>query len=362
MKNGIVILSKRSGELAAAMRSRAAERKLDVLPRPADGLEGVKNLLWEFDTAALVLDWRAEGAESLLAEISADEVFGTLPVLVMVPDDADTFRAVLGSGTKSAVLMSETADPALIAENALLLHIRFRRDANAGETLATLKNELVQGAILVDIIRKYVSATVWEIARGLSKEQRIVVPDQETELTLVFGDINGFTQMAESLQPADAIRDLNEVFRVTNEVIYRHGGDIDKYIGDAFFAVFEDPTSAVKAMREIQLRMKSLNRERVARDDSPFLLRIGIHTGKVIRGNVGSDLRYDNTLIGDTVNTASRLEKLAPPGGLLISEECCALTALHLPSAASRITVTLRGRSQQTTAFSIADPSHLVFG
>jgi class 3 adenylate cyclase len=151
----------------------------------------------------------------------------------------------------------------------------------------------------------------------------------EREVTILFADVRRFTRLSEGMKARDVVSLLNEVFELVAERILAHGGTIDKFIGDSVMAYFGAPVSqpdhparAVRAALDIQLALA----ERKLSDDAPdersaFLeVGIGIHTGPVVVGNIGTDRRSDFTAIGDAVNVASRLEKLARPGEILVSE------------------------------------------
>jgi adenylate cyclase len=136
-------------------------------------------------------------------------------------------------------------------------------------------------------------------------------------VTILFADIRRFSTAAEKHTPDEVIRFLNEYFRVTTDVIFRHGGTLDKFMGDAFMALFgapvthpDDADRAVRAAREIMERLAGLNREKADSGFCPLMVGIGMNTAEVIAGNVGTDRRMEYTVIGDGVNVAARLEKL----------------------------------------------------
>lgn len=147
---------------------------------------------------------------------------------------------------------------------------------------------------------------------------------------------------------------LNIVFEVVSRYIFSFGGDIDKFIGDAFLALFSDLKKAVTAMYGIQKELVDLNREQQEQGKDVIRFRIGMHTGLIIRGNVGGNDRYDNTLIGDAVNTAARLESKAPHGGLVISESIRKQLDLEIPDE-YRLHSELKGRKGEETYYSVFD-------
>jgi CheY-like chemotaxis protein/class 3 adenylate cyclase len=156
--------------------------------------------------------------------------------------------------------------------------------------------------------------------RGKSLDFRA---DEET-LAVMFSDLVGFTPISASLTPHQLIALLNDYFDVMCPIIVQHHGDIDKFIGDAIMAIFDEvrgqPPAAERAVRAalaMQSAMAFFNHGRPVQ----LSMRIGINTGPVVRGDLGSRVvRRDYTVIGDTVNQANRYESRAPHGGVLISQ------------------------------------------
>jgi ABC-type oligopeptide transport system substrate-binding subunit/class 3 adenylate cyclase len=159
-------------------------------------------------------------------------------------------------------------------------------------------------------------------SRGqVGKERRVV--------TILFSDVKGSTAMAEELDPEDWTEVMEGAFDVLIEPVYRYEGTLARLMGDAVLAFFgapiaheDDPERACRAALEItaeaQRYAEELERDRGIAD---FDVRVGIHTGLVVVGEVGSDLRVEYTAMGDAVNLASRMEQSAPPGGILISHD-----------------------------------------
>jgi adenylate cyclase len=146
--------------------------------------------------------------------------------------------------------------------------------------------------------------------------------------TVLFADIRGFTRMSARFDPEHVVAMLNEYFKEMTDIIFKHGGTLDKYIGDGLMALFgapyagpDDPINAVAAAIAMQQQMTILNEQFRARGEKwqELNIGIGINTGVVTVGYVGSARRLDYTAIGDAVNIASRLESSAPPGAVYIS-------------------------------------------
>jgi class 3 adenylate cyclase len=152
----------------------------------------------------------------------------------------------------------------------------------------------------------------------------------EREVTIVFADVRGFTHLSEGLEAREVVSLLKEVFQIASDRILERGGTIDKFIGDSVMAYFGAPLSqpdhvqrAVAASVDLLRAVDERNRRVRAGGGAaaaPVRMGIGIHTGTVVVGNVGSDRRTNFTVVGDAVNVAHRLEKLARPGQILVSE------------------------------------------
>lgn len=146
-------------------------------------------------------------------------------------------------------------------------------------------------------------------------------------VTVLFADIRGFTSLSEKENPEKVVSLLNRYFSLMSEIIFAHGGTLDKYIGDGLMAIFgaptaseEDALNAVKAAVTMQKSLAKLNEELRAEGYSPISIGIGLHTGEALIGYIGSEKRSEYTAIGDTVNLASRLESNAGGGQILMSE------------------------------------------
>lgn len=147
------------------------------------------------------------------------------------------------------------------------------------------------------------------------------------KVTALFADVRNFTTLSESSTPELIVNLLNRYFSMVSEIIFRHGGTLDKYIGDGLMAMFGAPyataldaVQAVRAAVEMQRAMVAFN-ERMKIENLPAIsIGIGINTGPAIVGYIGSETRLDYTAIGDTINTAARLESISAPGQIVISE------------------------------------------
>jgi DNA-binding response OmpR family regulator len=177
--------------------------------------------------------------------------------------------------------------------------------------------------------RLYTSQGAVEAAEALARSGSFAdVRAKEVDATLLFSDISGFTQMSSRLPPAEVVTILNESFDALCVQIREQGGDIDKFIGDAIMAVFEQRSDftephALRAARAAWSMQQALSQYNERRgDEHQLLMRIGLNSGRVVRGDIGSRfVRRDYTCIGDVVNRAQRHEAKAPLGGVLLSAD-----------------------------------------
>lgn len=157
-------------------------------------------------------------------------------------------------------------------------------------------------------------------------------------ITVLFADIRGFTAFSEKEKPEKVVGLLNRYFSVMTDIIFEHGGTLDKYIGDGLMAIFgaptateEDALNAVKAAVTMQKRLAQLNTELTSEGYGLISVGIGLHTGEATIGYIGSNKRSEYTAIGDTVNLASRLESSAVGGQILMSEATAAASGNLVP-------------------------------
>lgn len=195
---------------------------------------------------------------------------------------------------------------------------------------ARLTDELHQQAQLRQNLERFMSPNVARMVERYVTQHGQLWEPQELVVTVLFADVKGFTSLSERLSPREAQDLLNEYLHEMTEVIFAHQGTLDKYIGDGIMALFGAPQldpltqsgeCAVQAV-EAALGMLEAHRRLIEKNDpsKAFAFRIGINTGPVYAGFFGTHNRLEYTVIGDTVNTASRLEGKADLNSVLISE------------------------------------------
>ncbi|MDQ7790666.1 MAG: adenylate/guanylate cyclase domain-containing protein [Clostridia bacterium] len=169
------------------------------------------------------------------------------------------------------------------------------------------------------VIKKYVSSSTFQnIIRQV--HSGVDNKTQKRDLTIVFIDIVGFTSFAENSAPEEVVKMLNDFFWICETVINKFHGDIDKFIGDAVLAVFVDANDAVAASEKVLSVISQLNEVKMMEGRNPITIRIGINSGIVIQGDIGGTGRKDRTVIGDVVNTASRIQSESETNSIYISE------------------------------------------
>ncbi|MGA7680775.1 MAG: PAS domain S-box protein [Pseudolabrys sp.] len=182
-------------------------------------------------------------------------------------------------------------------------------------------------------LAKYLAPQVYDSI--FTGQQDVKIVSKRKKLTVCFSDLVGFTEITDKMESEDLTQLLNHYLTEMSKIALQYGATIDKYVGDAIVMFFGDPASlgvkedalaCVQMAIAMQRRVGELAKEwSDSGIETPLQCRIGIHTGYCTVGNFGSDDRMDYTMVGGTVNLASRLEHEAPPGGVLISFETYAL-------------------------------------
>ncbi len=218
------------------------------------------------------------------------------------------------------------------------------------DDLAASEHEIAKRARIETNLRRYMPAEAAEAAAN--GESTLDLGGAKKRVTIVFADVVAFTGFAEKASPERAVAFLNELFTILSEIVFRHGGMVDKFLGDCIMAVFRDDVSSALAAAEDMHAFVASNlprwREAYAFDVE---LGIGVSTGEVLMGNLGSTERMEFTVIGDAVNVAARLEALARPRQTLttraVVDACPGIAFTSLGEHA------LRGKAQPVEVFEV---------
>lgn len=201
-------------------------------------------------------------------------------------------------------------------------------------TLKTLSMELIAGRTS-RALECYLSPEI--LNRILISGSEIDLSTRRKELSILFADIEGFSTICETVEIEYLNRFLNEFFELMTQAVFRYHGTVDKFLGDGLLAFFGDPVplenhamAAVRAGIEMQGAMRKLSTEWAQKGVKEFergpRLRVGVSTGIVIVGNIGSRRRMEYTVLGSEINVASRIQRIAPPGEIFITSRTRALT------------------------------------
>lgn len=209
-------------------------------------------------------------------------------------------------------------------------------------------------------IARYLSPQIYK--NIFSGEMDAALHTQRKKLTIFFSDIKDFTELTESLQPEALTALINEYFTAMSAIAIRHGGTIDKFIGDAILVFFGDPDTegaaedARKCLRmaiEMQHALAQLNvRWRKLGVEAPFRVRMGVNTGFCNVGNFGSSDRMDYTILGAEANLAARLQSIAPAGGIVVSYETYALVR-DIVAGHALAPVSMKGIAREVVPYEI---------
>jgi adenylate cyclase len=209
-------------------------------------------------------------------------------------------------------------------------------------------------------ISRYLSPQIYKSI--FSGQKDVTIHTERKKLTIFFSDIKDFTATTERLQPEQVTSLLNEYFTEMSNIALKHGGTLDKFVGDAILIFFGDPESRGEAedakaclhmAAEMQRRLAELNvKWRNEGVEHPFRVRMGINTGYCNVGNFGSADRMDYTIIGAEANLAARLQSIAEPGHIVVSYETYALVRDILVAHALPL-ITMKGISREVIPYAV---------
>ncbi|MBD1942987.1 GAF domain-containing protein, partial [Coleofasciculus sp. FACHB-712] len=231
--------------------------------------------------------------------------------------------------------------------------------ALASQAAAAIENALLhenklREARIKSNLERYVPAQVVEAI--LDPQEDISLVPAKKDISILFSDIRNFTTKCEELEPEAIVEYLNEYFTHMVEVIFSHGGTVNKFVGDMIVAMFGAPSTLVDSERraietaiEMQKRIKTIP---VAWIRDNFLTGIGISSGEVVVGNVGSPQHMDYTAIGDKVNIASRLQSMAKGEQILVSRSIYESTK-HLFEFKEIGSVQVKGKKEAVEVFEV---------
>lgn len=288
------------------------------------------------------------------------------------PDDVRFGGAtILSHGVQSAMcaplLSSRGCMGIMYLDNLSLIRSFSDEDLDFLSAFAGIVAVAIENSELLEQVRRE-AVVLSNFQRYFAPELAVQIAAHEEEVKLggarcrvvvLFSDIRGFTSLAERLAPEETASILNDYFTEMVDIVFQHGGTLDKFMGDALMALWGAPLSrpddadrAVAAAVGMQRTLKRLVPQWAARRRPPFEIGIGLAVGEVFAGNIGSHRRLEYTVLGDTVNIASRLCDEAGPGEILIAEPLRA--ALACPTRLAELPpMQLKGKSQPVPVYRV---------
>jgi adenylate cyclase len=284
--------------------------------------------------------------------------------------------ATLFAGAANARLASLTEDVLTKRHGRKAYDVRFLRRDGASFSLdlsalplqdtqgnflggVLVAEDITQEQRLMNTLCRYMAREVAEQVMQNTDEAKL--GGKRAEVTILLIDIRNFTSISEQMDPWNIVELLNTYFPRLINVIFRHQGMVDKFIGDSILAVFgvpvpreDDALRAVRAALEMRKELGAINRERAHKGQMTIEIGIGITSGTVISGNIGSERRMDYTVIGDPVNLAARLEGLTKEvkRRILVDERVQAAIGKEIPCEALGL-CTVRGKREKVPVFAV---------
>lgn len=292
-------------------RRKIREKEYDFL-FAHNGVEALEKLRESPDVAFVLSDINMPEMDGLTLLSKMHEAHPLIKaVIVSAYGDMENIRVAMNRGAFDFI-----TKPINFTDLSLTMEKTIKHVAEIKDTLKAVKEN--------NILRMYVDENVLNFM-GNREYEASLTANENLEATIVFIDICGFTKISETASAETVVNLLNHYFDVIVTQIIEQGGYIDKFIGDAVMAVFKNEfhlDKAIEACLAVRVKIEELPESPDGIDFSPKV-SIGINTGEMISGNIGSASlkRLDYTVIGDTVNTAQRLESAALPNQILLNEE-----------------------------------------
>ncbi len=269
----------------------------------------------------------------------------------------DEIRNVSGSGSSKTLLDIDvrTVPGVIISANVSIVPLMGEREE---EGLLLIVEDISSGKRLEGAMRRFMTQ---EVMDQVLSQQGDLMFGTACSASVLFADIRNFTTLAESLTPRETVDMLNEIFTDLFDAVADYGGVLDKYIGDAVMAVFgapltrgDDAQNAVRSALRMQEMMESINNRRLGRGEPALRLGIGIASGDVVAGTIGSPKRMDYTVIGDSVNLAARLQDLTKTYGcdIIVCERTASVVA-EFATLDEIDRILVKGRITQERIFSV---------
>ena len=335
----ILLVDPETDELVARYIRQKRDEEIKLSKSILDEVRNKKRAVLSSDA---MVDERFKAAKSIIMQgirstmcvplLYNDKLLGVMHVDSMLATGAFTERDLL--------LFSGIATQAAVAIENNLLANKIEHEAS--------KRAQFQRLLSPNLVEQIVSGQLTLNQGGTRRD-----------VTMLFADIRGFTGMSERHPPEEMVVTLNEYFEVMVDVLFRHGGTLDKYVGDEVIGLFgapvelqDAPLRSVRCALDMMRALEEFNRLRQDQGRERVSIGIGINTGPVIAGAIGSSRTLQYTVIGDAVNIAARLCSLAKPGEIIISESTLQFAGPHI-IVEPRKAVQLRGRREALPIYAV---------
>lgn len=312
-KRGVIICVDDESMILTSLREQLRQLSymgfsVEMSTDSEDALELLDDLLKEGEEVPLFI------SDQIMPGMKGNEVLKqvherspqTRTILLTGQADIDAIQSAVNEANLYRYISKpwEQADLILTTKSAVESYLS---DLEITKSRAELEatNEVFRRFVPEPFLRRIASTGLTSIAVGYH---------EELNLTVLFSDIRGFTTIAEQMPPATLLTMLNSYFTALSEPIHQHEGFIDKFIGDAIMAIFDGPQHAFNAVNAAVAMQEALSKWNETEHKS-LRSGIGLHSGEVVIGTVGTESRMDSTVLGDSVNLAARLEGLTKEHG-----------------------------------------------
>jgi PAS domain S-box-containing protein len=321
--------------------TRASSRKIDSLERYQENVfNSMTNMVITTDAAGHIYYFNESAA--LAMGLGEDDLGRSLENVFRKSLSSNTLKTILKSADKGNEILglegiyrskekeldyslniSPLKTPRGKKEGLTLLFTNQTREKELKQTVQAVTEDR---RVIKDMFARYMSQEVME--NLMETPDSVKLGGDKRIATVFFADIRGYTSFSESRDPEDIVKILNEYFSEAIQGIIKHKGYIDKFIGDCIMAVWgvpmmpdkDDSYNAVSCALSLQEMISSAKRKFFRKSASRLKIGIGVNTGPLVAGNLGSMQRMDYSVIGDTVNLAARLESIAGPDEVIISQ------------------------------------------
>ena len=348
VERGFMMLFNESGEVTRQTEVRYR--------RPQTGSASQPHIIL---SRAILDRIRTEQKPILVTDVATDERFRGSESMRIAGLRSAMCAPLLGSGRLFGILYVDNLEkPQAFTQDEWNVFALVAAQAGAAIDTLYAHEQIAKQVTQRAALERFLSPEVVEMVAKNPEGVRLGGINQK--VSIMFADIRGFTTLSERMEPEKVVEILNNYFTHVTDIIFDHGGTLDKYLGDGVMALFGAPLSkgndaenSVRAAQAIQRLVIELNRDAAERQWPEFGVGIGINSGIVTAGNIGSPRRIDYTVIGDTVNTASRLMSNAPAGKIIISQA----TAADLTQGKFVLTalspLTVKGKSEPIPVFRV---------